>query len=163
MVIYLLRHGKAEARAPSRRDEDRALTSRGRDQATHIGALLARRSGPLRPPRTILSSPAVRAAQTARIVAQSLALPVKFEARLGLDAASSALEELLGSPELRDAPAPVLLVGHNPRLEDLALALTADGRSPVHHLRTGELVALECPVGEMPARLLGVFRLDGDD
>jgi phosphohistidine phosphatase len=164
MLLYLLRHGEAHRKPDHGRDEDRTLTSRGRDQALHVASLLAQSSPPLPSPRTIHSSPAIRAAQTAQIIAEALNLPVRFHQSLGLDAGSSALDHLIHSPELLSAPGPVLLVGHNPHFEELASSLTTKVPNPVRHLRTGELVAIDLATPDKsPARLLGTFRSESED
>lgn len=65
--VFLLRHGHAERDAP--RDEWRNLTQRGRDEAAAVAGVIA--AGGL-VPRRIVSSPYVRARQTADIVAAAL-------------------------------------------------------------------------------------------
>jgi phosphohistidine phosphatase len=65
--IFLLRHGHAERDAP--RDELRNLTQRGRDEAAAVAGVIA--AGGLRPSR-VVSSPYVRARQTADIVSAAL-------------------------------------------------------------------------------------------
>src|SRR6478752_7669852 len=64
MRVTLIRHAEAGDDAP--RDEARALTSRGRADARRLGRVLARRGVRF---STIVTSPLVRAVQTAEIVA----------------------------------------------------------------------------------------------
>src|SRR4051794_37184555 len=69
LKIYLVRHGVAEERGGSIADEDRALTTEGKRRTRKAMRGFARlRDGP----SLILSSPLVRAWQTAEIVAKSL-------------------------------------------------------------------------------------------
>ena len=66
MKLYVMRHGPAEDSSPTGRDGDRALTTEGRDRTRAVArALVAEGEAPL----TIISSPLVRALQTAEIVA----------------------------------------------------------------------------------------------
>lgn len=69
MRVYLLRHGIAEERAASGRDEDRNLTQEGIAVLQNV-LLLARRADVR--PSLILSSPYTRASQTAGIAARIL-------------------------------------------------------------------------------------------
>ena len=71
MEIYLLRHGLAEDQAPAGRDGDRRLTDEGR---TKLHRVMARAHTAGVNPALILSSPLVRAMQTAEIAAQELRL-----------------------------------------------------------------------------------------
>jgi phosphohistidine phosphatase SixA len=74
MLLSILRHGKAEPQSHSGRDADRRLTPLGRAQAAYIGGLFALREAPhTSPPRIVISSDAVRARQTAELVATALA------------------------------------------------------------------------------------------
>lgn len=67
MRIYLLRHGHAEAQAD--RDENRALTPEGQNEAITMGALLAKRGVLV---DRICSSPLKRAVETATLVARAM-------------------------------------------------------------------------------------------
>ncbi|CAG7857090.1 hypothetical protein MCAMS1_01809 [biofilm metagenome] len=113
--LWLLRHGKAE-RYDGFEDYDRRLKKRGKQDAARMGDWM-KATGLL--PDLVISSPAVRAIMTAKIVCDSLNIPssqIQMEKRLydeGLVRVKSVLA---------DCPAKinrVLLVGHNPELEDL--------------------------------------------
>ncbi len=69
MRLYLFRHGIAEASARSGRDADRALTEEGREKVRNV-VRRARAGGVW--PTVILSSPFVRALETAQIAAKVL-------------------------------------------------------------------------------------------
>jgi phosphohistidine phosphatase len=139
MRLYVLRHAKAERHSDSGRDEDRPLADRGRAQADGLAKLFSSKSPPkhLSPrPTQILSSPAVRADQTAQILAQALNVKVRAEDALSLDAT---LKDVLDLVEgLADNAEPVLIVGHNPLLSRLIDHLTG-----ADDLRTGELSVLD--------------------
>lgn len=121
MEIYLVRHAAAEERLASRPDAERRLTAEGReDFAAGVRGL---RALGLRPDR-LLTSPLVRARETARILAAGLEAP-EPEPERELGPGGSA-EDLLAS--LRGAGEQVVLVGHQPDLGRLLL-LAVTGRA----------------------------------
>jgi phosphohistidine phosphatase len=69
MLLYLLRHGAAEAAAKSGRDADRVLTNDGREKVRRV-VRRAREGGMW--PALILSSPFARALETAEVAAKAL-------------------------------------------------------------------------------------------
>lgn len=118
-TLYLLRHGKAEGGAPGGRDFDRALAPRGLRDAARMGAHLVEQPDP---PRFYLCSPARRAAQTLDGVRKSLPLGEQgeFHENLYLASAEQIFERVC---EVDDAFESLLVVGHNPGLEQLAETL----------------------------------------
>jgi phosphohistidine phosphatase len=117
MRLFLLRHGIAEDGSPHLRDFDRALTERGRAELQ----LIARGMRHLDvAPEPILSSPLLRAKQTAELVAPLLGGTVKLAEELSSGADFGALQRLIGRHS--DAEA-LMLVGHEPGLASLAAAL----------------------------------------
>ncbi|MET0790842.1 MAG: histidine phosphatase family protein, partial [Polyangiaceae bacterium] len=115
-TLLILRHGKA-AQEEAGSDRDRPLTQRGKRSADAVGQLL--RDDALLPDR-VLSSSAERARDTARrvVAAAQFKGPVDELDELYLaepDAYIKAIRRLAGDAER------VLLVGHNPGLEALAL------------------------------------------
>jgi phosphohistidine phosphatase len=115
-TLYLLRHGKAEAGAPGGRDFDRALAPRGLRDADRMGAHLAERP---EPPRFYLCSTARRATQTLDGVRKSLPLGARgeYHESLYLASAEQVFERIC---EVDDEIGSLLVVGHNPGLEQLA-------------------------------------------
>jgi phosphohistidine phosphatase len=99
-MIWLLRHGDAEEGTP---DAERKLTPKGEQQSRAAGAALAKLGARI---DICLSSPKVRAAQTARLACEPLGIEVKLESRLAGGAFDA--EGLVAG--LGD----VLLVGHDP-------------------------------------------------
>ncbi|MGH2469546.1 MAG: SixA phosphatase family protein, partial [Chloroflexota bacterium] len=69
MKLYVMRHGPAEAQRDGLADADRALTAEGRAETVGVARGLARLGAR---PAVILSSPLVRARQTAEVIAQQL-------------------------------------------------------------------------------------------
>jgi phosphohistidine phosphatase len=113
--LLLLRHAKSAWDTEAEEDFARPLAPRGRRTAPRIGRWLAKRG--LRPD-SILTSPAVRAAQTARLVAAELGVAdARILAERGLYEASA--ERIAALAAERGQGRRVLVVGHNPGLEDL--------------------------------------------
>ena len=125
--LMLLRHSKTENDAPSGRDRDRRLDDRGRRDAAEIGGWIGRHP-PL--PDLVLVSPAVRAHQTWEIAWQAMkALVPEPQVELVPELYGADPSQLLQT--IRDAsaadPKTLMLVGHNPGMHELALALTGSG------------------------------------
>lgn len=123
--LYIVRHAEAEERAPGTREVDRALTSRGMKQAKSLGDILRKTDSPSRTtPELLLSSPAARALQTATLIGAPIRTPPRIEPRLGLDSGVDQILELVRG--LCDhGITSLMIVGHNPTLEDLAAKLGA--------------------------------------
>ena len=120
--LMLLRHAKTERAGPGERDRDRALTKRGRADAPVIGAYMAKHG---LVPDLALVSPAKRAQETWTLLVEAFAKAPKVtnEERI-YNADAEKLMALVG--EKRPARS-MLVVGHNPGLHDLAIALIASG------------------------------------
>lgn len=106
MDLILWRHAEAFDALPGGTDLERALTPRGHDQAERVGRWLDRH---LPHGTRVLVSPAVRTQQTA----QGLGRPYETSAALLSGASVQAVLDAAGWPH---APAPVLVVGHQPTL-----------------------------------------------
>jgi len=126
-VIYLLRHGAAEDGA-EKDDADRELTDKGRHQSDAAGRALRVLAPGL---EACLSSPKVRARDTARIACEHLGLEVEETPEL-----SGGPVDLLA---LAAGRGDVLLVGHEP---DFSNAIAAVTGAQVK-LRKGGLAAIE--------------------
>jgi phosphohistidine phosphatase len=122
-TVYLWRHAKAVNAKAGQRDFDRPLTDAGEAQAEAVAACLTR-SGVK--PGVILSSTSLRTRQTLAPLSQSLGEGTEVEWRDELyDAGPGAL--LAAINDLADKHASVLLVGHNPAMHELAMALVGAG------------------------------------
>lgn len=125
--LMLLRHAKTENDAPSGRDQDRRLDNRGRHDATEIGGWIGRHP-PF--PDMVLVSHAIRAHQTWQIAWEAMKqrFPephVELVPELyGADVAQ--LIETIRNTAATD-PQRLMLVGHNPGMHELALALAGSG------------------------------------
>jgi len=150
--LMLLRHAKTERAEPGERDRDRKLTKRGRADAPIIGAYMARHS---LVPELALVSPATRAQETWKLIASCLAKSsdkapkVADEERI-YNASAEKLMAVLA--ETRGARA-LLVVGHNPGIQDLAVQLLA----------SGDIEARERIAEKLPTSGLVVIDLAFDD
>lgn len=127
-ILGLFRHAKSDWQDPRARDFDRPLNARGRKGAAIMGKHV--RDHGVRWER-MLSSPAIRCAETIEIACQAAGQPVavQWDRRIYL-ASSVTLADLLR--EQSGDPASILMVGHNPGLEDLIFDLVPDdGSSPL--------------------------------
>ena len=130
-TLGLYRHAKSGWSDPRARDFDRPLSERGRRAAARIGLHI--RDYRARWDR-IISSPAARCAETIEIGYQAIGqtYSVNWDRRIYL-ASSASLLDLLR--ELEGDPASLLMVGHNPGLEDLIFELVPDdGSSPLRDI-----------------------------
>jgi phosphohistidine phosphatase len=133
--LGLLRHAHAgDPESWDRPDELRPLTEKGRQQAERLGRLLAA-AGFV--PEIVLTSPRVRARETAELVADRLGVDVRIDARLAdyLDLAT--VDSILDDAE---APARAVIVGHDPDFSDLLASLTG---SPGLRMRKGSFALLD--------------------
>ncbi|GAA5482209.1 SixA phosphatase family protein [Haloferula sargassicola] len=147
MELILLRHGKAEDHRPGG-DFDRRLEEKGIRQARRAAKLLA---GVDRLPEVVLSSPRIRAKETAEHFCDEAGLPEPmFQPWLdcGMDP-ETALRELRGFSEFGR----VMIVGHEPDFSGLAEWLLGAPAGSVE-VKKGSLVGLEVVPQGRRARLL---------
>ncbi len=140
--LYLLRH--AHAGNPGRwmgDDDARPLSDKGRRQCERLGAVLA---GQDEPPDLFITSPKVRAAQTAEIVAAAVGAKVVVDERLGrmLD-----LDSVPAILRAAGASARPCLVGHDPAFSDLLAELVGVPQLP---MRKGALARLSVDGAQAP-------------
>ncbi len=127
-ILGLFRHAKSDWHDPRARDIDRPLNERGRKGAAVMGRHV--RDHGIAWDR-IVSSPAIRCAETIEIACEAAGrqAAVNWDRRIYL-ASSATLLDLLRETE--GDPKAVLMVGHNPGLEDLIFDLVPDdGSSPL--------------------------------
>lgn len=112
-TIYILRHAKSSWSDTDLADFDRPLNDRGRQAAPFMGKLMAEKGYY---PSIVLSSPAVRARQTAELVKDhsGMTAEILLEDRI-YEASPQALRQVVS--ELDDAHDSALVVGHNPGME----------------------------------------------
>jgi phosphohistidine phosphatase len=151
--LMLLRHAKTETDAPSGRDRDRRLDERGHKDAAALGAWMGRH-----PPFAdlVMVSPAIRAKQTWELVWEAMRdrvpLPqVEFLPEL-YSADPAQLLQTIRNARTTDARQ-LMLVGHNPSMHELALALTSGG----------DAAARQALAGNLPTCGLAVLEFDAED
>ncbi len=119
-TLFVLRHAKSSWDDADLADFDRPLNERGKTAAPFVGELM-KRNGFL--PELILSSPALRARETARLVTEAAGLDaeIKHNERI-YEASPQTLERIAASIDDRFGSA--MIVGHNPGMEGFVRLLT---------------------------------------
>jgi phosphohistidine phosphatase len=151
--LLLLRHAKTENDAPSGRDQDRRLDERGRIDAADIGGWIARHP-PF--PDLVLVSPAIRAHQTWEIAwAAMKGLVPQPQIELVPELYGADPIQLLQTIRMASATDPqrLLVIGHNPGMHELALALAGSGdasgrKALADNLPTSGLALFDFPVDD---------------
>jgi phosphohistidine phosphatase len=116
--VYLLRHAKSSWKDTSLPDRDRPLAGRGRRAAKAIARYLREQDIQ---PELVLCSTARRARETLDRIEPALVTPaIRVEGDLYAASADALLERLRSVPDTVES---VMLIGHNPGLQELALAL----------------------------------------
>jgi phosphohistidine phosphatase SixA len=124
--LHVLRHAHAgDAETWSGPDETRPLSDKGEKQADRLGRFLA---GIGFKPDAIITSPKLRSAQTAEIVAKHLSVAISFDDRLAGSFDVGVLEALLR--EVGDPQRPVI-VGHDPDFSEIVAELAGAGSVPM--------------------------------
>lgn len=147
-TLGLFRHAKSDWHDPRARDFDRQLNERGRKGAEAMGRHICEHGIAW---SRIIASPAIRCSESIELAAQAVGRPVTamWDRRIYL-ASSATLLDLLR--EQSSDPPSILMVGHNPGLEDLIFDLVPDdGSSPLRDvveekLPTAAYAVLECDV-----------------
>lgn len=157
MDVFLIRHAEALDRAAPIDDAHRPLTAHGRRDARKLGKALRKAGVEL---DAIVTSPLVRAVETAELVAVGLDFdpPLEVAAELGpaRDPAKVVKEVLLPRGDLRA----VAVVGHQPQLGAL-LALLLGGAAPPPAKASAIRLRWDGP--EAPARFKWVLHAGSDE
>ncbi len=160
--LTILRHAKSGWDAPVERDFDRPINPRGRRGAELIGQYLKKQALPV---DRIVASPAVRVTETLDIfqpAADLDALEPHWDRRIYLASAATLIEVLRDTG--RDAEH-LLIAGHNPGLEDLALMLVPESandplRAEIEaKLPTSALVRMEIDIDDWHRLDIGMARI----
>ena len=122
-ALYLLRHAKSSWADPAIPDQERPLAPRGQRDGKRIAKHLARLGIQA---ELVLCSTAERTRQTLELVRPALGTTgnTRLEAELYAASSDELLERIRGVAE---EVASVMLIGHNPGLQDLALVLASGG------------------------------------
>jgi phosphohistidine phosphatase len=147
--LILFRHGKAETAGPSGGDRERPLAERGCADSAVTAQWLSEEGFV---PDLVLVSPAARTRETWD-AAQAWFPAARVEPRERLYLAAP--ETIRGVvEEASDGADTVMVVGHNPGLQELGVELVADGGAPrvqAHHMEDG-----------FPTAAAWVFRVRND-
>src|SRR5687768_15020021 len=139
-TLFLFRHAKPVSGAESLRDFDRTLNDEGRGQAESVGKYLKDKNLEL---DLVLSSTALRARETTELVlrAAKYVTEVRYDQRM-YEANRQQLLEVIS--EIEASKNKVLLVGHNPAMEELLRQLT--GR--FEPMATANLAKIDLDISE---------------
>jgi phosphohistidine phosphatase len=134
-TLFLLRHAKAENGIAGSPDFDRTLNDRGRKEAQAVGTFIQKQNLVI---DLVLSSSAKRARETTELVLASanLNVDVRYDQRIH---EAGPLRLLKVVSQIEEDRSSVLLVGHNPGMEELLRLLT----DRVEHLATGTLAKID--------------------
>ena len=139
-TLLVLRHAKSSWDDASLSDFERPLNDRGKSAAPAMGKAIKRHGFE---PDLILSSPAVRARETARLAKESSgsAAEIEHDNRI-YEASSKTLTKVLSEVDNRFET--VMIVGHNPGMEGLVQALT--GKS--ERMPTAALAVIDLDISD---------------
>jgi len=141
--LILLRHAHAEAGAAGTADADRPLSRQGLAEAEAAGRWL-KEHGHL--PDRVLVSPARRARETLEEVLRQIGYVEQRQDQRIYDATPGTLMQVVD--ELRDQPR-VMLVGHNPGLEQMAALLSSGQSGDFRGMPAGAIAVLHMPSDAM--------------
>lgn len=133
-TLLLLRHAKSSWKDSALADFERPLNDRGRKAAELVGNFIAKQNVTI---DLVISSPAVRARQTIDLVlrASKRKPELRFDQRV-YEASPARLLEI--TSQIEDDRKSVLLVGHNPGMEELLTLLVG----VEHHMPTASLAKI---------------------
>ena len=137
-TLLILRHAKSSWKEKTLADHDRPLNKRGQKDAPRMGWLIAEKN---LLPDAVLSSTALRAQTTAEVAMEEADFRgvIEFPPGLYLAPPENYIHAL---NEVEDSANRVLVVGHNPGLEELLAQLT----DQAEHLPTAALAEVELPI-----------------
>jgi phosphohistidine phosphatase len=141
--LILLRHAHAENAAAGQDDVDRALSRQGLAEAEAAGRWLKEHSYL---PDRVLVSPARRTRETLEEVLRQLGYVEQRQDQRIYDATPGTLMQV--ADELRDV-ARVMLVGHNPGLEQMAALLSSGQSGDFRGMPAGAIAVLHLPADAM--------------
>lgn len=145
-TLGLFRHAKSDWHDPRARDFDRPLNARGRKGAALMGRHIRDHGIAW---RRVISSPAIRCAETIELACHAVGQPVavNWDRRIYLASSATLLDLLREQDDAADA---ILMVGHNPGLEDLIFDLVPDdGSSPLRDVVEAKFPTAAYAVMEM--------------
>jgi phosphohistidine phosphatase len=129
-TLYLVRHAKSSWKYPNLDDFERPLNKRGRKNAPFMGKVLKKLKVA---PDLVISSPANRAATTARIIAAAINYPLEniVYSEAIYEFSENALIHVI--KQIEDSVNNAMVVGHNPAINGLANYI---GDQPISNIPT---------------------------
>ncbi|MCB1146809.1 MAG: histidine phosphatase family protein [Leptospiraceae bacterium] len=123
LTLGILRHAKSEWGNPQLDDFNRPLNERGKTEADSMGSALAKLN---LAPDVWISSTAIRARETTSIISQKMQFKkaIAWDPELYLCTAGKLYEQIR---KTETSASSVLVVGHNPGLEEFVSSLVATG------------------------------------
>ena len=135
-TIYLARHAKSSWNSDAETDFDRPLSPRGEVDAKRIGEEMKARDWL---PQKVIASPAIRAKQTCKILCSELDYPIgsiQWNSEIYSAYTVTLLHILTNIDETTGS---VMLLGHNPAMEDLLVHLCGFAETHQHKQANGKL------------------------
>lgn len=140
MRLFIIRHAIATERSPDVPDDSRPLTDVGRRRFRQAARGLARL---FPPPSLLLTSPLVRARQTARIAGKAWRVTPTEEAAL----AAGTVEELTAALDRVPNATAVALVGHEPQVSEYLAHLVGSRHADRLTFKKGGVAVVDLPAG----------------
>jgi phosphohistidine phosphatase len=139
-TLYLVRHAKSSWKYPNLDDFERPLNKRGRKNAPFMGSILKKLKVA---PDLVLSSPANRAATTARTIADHIDYPLDNiqYSEIIYSFSENALIHVIR--QIDDNVKKAMVVGHNPALTDLANTI---GDTTISNIPTSGVCCIELDI-----------------
>ena len=136
-TLYLARHAKSSWQSGATNDYDRPLSTRGIRDANKVGQFLTEHNW--RPDR-IISSPALRAKQTCELYNEAFGLgahQIHWDKQFYAAYMVTLLHALSGLPEHINS---IMLIGHNPSMEDALRHFTSASQQQQYTQKNGKLL-----------------------
>jgi phosphohistidine phosphatase len=121
MLVYLVRHGIAEDHAATGSDAERKLVAEGKEKTKKMMKSLAKMMYPV--PDVVVSSPLVRAEQTAQLALEYFATDAEYKVSDSLTPMSDVLNTIGLIEGLKNDYGVAMLVGHEPHMSMFGSAL----------------------------------------
>ena len=139
-TLYIVRHAKSSWKYPNLDDFERPLNKRGRKNAPFMGTILKKLKVA---PDLVMSSPANRAAMTARMIAAKINYPLE-KSRYSesiYEFSENALIQVI--KQIDDSVKKAMVVGHNPAANGLANYI---GDQPIGNIPTSGVFCVELDI-----------------
>jgi phosphohistidine phosphatase len=143
-TLYVVRHAKSSWKYPNLDDFERPLNKRGRKNAPVMGKILNKLKVK---PDLVISSPANRAAMTARIIAAAINYPLEniVYSEAIYEFSEDALIHVI--KKIDDSVDSSMVVGHNPATNGLANYI---GDQPISNIPTCGICCVELDISSWP-------------